>query len=464
MRRGLLRLLTMSAAMIAIVCVVLPAQAQVNRSDAVRLQRLPPGFKRLQVWVLPVLDQRQLTGPGATSPVWRDFIEALAQYRNLRVRRPDRTRTSIAAAKTYKRVLPLARRAARQGMADYQRVRLKQAAVALREAVTELIGIGHHLVAPAEVGRLELTRGLALLEADARGADNALQRALLIDPGLRLVPGVDRQEAIDALERVRRGLNATLPAVEALFTPGPPVPKRVASIQSRLTASHLEVVLRTVDGRVVVDRQPLDAPDAGARLAARIWACLPFGRGIQRRATEQQLYLDAGFDSFIFIESPTELVRHVGVTVNASWSVARFLAFDANLALTNSGRDREEDLRSDVPVGRLTLGPSFVSTFGRLRLTASLGVEVSTIASLTITTNPDCKFRGVGRFCDAEEFERFETNWNVGGALTLGATVRASESIYLGVRLRGASYVFESVDNGLDLPVGGQLVLGYRLF
>lgn len=445
-----------------------PALA-VPLSDAARLRALTPTFTRPAVWILPVLDQRALNGAPApaTHGVWQDFVEALAQRKNLAVSRPAKTTASIGASSAYRSALPLARQRARRGISDYQQVRLKEAAVALGDAVRAFKAIGHHLVAPGEVGRIELTRGLALLEADARGADDALRHALLIDPTLRLRPGVDRPEAVEALDRARQALASALPSAEALLV-RPPAAGRVATVQARLTDNQIEVVVHE-GGRVTIDRQSLDAPDAGPRLAARIWSCLPFGRSTRRRRTTQRLYLDAGFDSFVFIDSPTELYRNVGVTLNASWSVAQFLAFDANLALTNSGRDREEDLRSDVPVGRLVTGPSFVSQFGPLRLSASVGIELASIAPITITSNPTCKYFRQGEapngLCNArDDFERHALSWNVGGALTLGATLLASKRIYLGVRVRGSTYVFQSVDNGLDLPVGGQFVLGYQLF
>lgn len=455
-----------------LVALLLPslATAAPPLSDPARLRDLPPGFTRPVVWVLPVLDQRALAADAAPKPsgIWHDFVEALAGERNLSVRRPARSRASIAATNAYRRALPLARQFARQGMVDYQQVRLKPAAQALGQAVDAFMDIGHHLVAPGEVGRVELTRGLALLEADARGADDALRRALIIDPTLRLRKGVDRPEAVEALERARTALAQSLPTAQALFARRPPAPGDGVTIQARLAGRQLEVVVYE-GGRVTVERQRIDAPDAGARLASRVWACLPFGRGARRRRTTQRLYLDAGFDSFIFTQSPTEPYRNIGVTLNASWSVARFLAFDANLALTNSGRDREEDLRVDVPVGRLVAGPNLIAEFGRLRLGAAVGIEVASIAPITITTDADCKYFDRGqvdpRLCDFDaDFERHDLSWSVGAALTLGATLRASDRIYLGVRLRGSSYVFQSVENGLDQPVGGQFVLGYQLF
>lgn len=439
-------------------------------TDPARLRALPPGFTRPVVWVLPVLDQRALAldeAPAAAA-AWTEFVDALDAARNLDVRRPKRTRASIAASEAYRRALPLARQFARQGMGDYQRVRLEEAATALGQAVDGFMDIGHHIVAPDEVGRVELTRGLALLEADARGADDALRRALIIDPTLRLKAGVDRPEAVEAVERARATLARALPTAQALFARRPPVPGDGVTVQARIAGRQLEVVVYE-GGRVTVERQQLGVPSAGERLASRVWACLPFGRGVRRRRSSQRLYLDAGFDSFFFAEAPTELYRNVGVTLNASWSVARFLAFDANLALTNSGRDREEDLRVDVPVGRLVAGPNLITEIGRLRLGAAVGIEVASIAPVTITTDADCKYYEPGqvdpRLCDFErDFARADLSWSVGAALTLGATLRASDRIYLGVRLRATSYVFQSVDNGLDKPVGGQFVLGYQLF
>ncbi|MCA9528465.1 MAG: hypothetical protein KC549_19405, partial [Myxococcales bacterium] len=259
-----------------------------------------------------------------------------------------------------------------------------------------------------------------------------------------------------------------LPAAPAVFAHRPPVPGKAATLQIRILPDRLEVVLHE-GGRVVTDVQLLDAPDAGQRLAGRLWACLPFGDAPRRRVSPRRLHLDAGFAWFVYTKAPVELFGNVGVSATASWSVARYLALEASAALTNSGRDREEDLRAEVPVGRFTAGPAFATDAGRLRAVAGVGVEVAVIGPVETTTNPACKYFRPGdvpaRLCDFDQdVDQRETAWAVGPTVTLGASLRLVDAIYLGVRAQGAVYVFRTLDNGLDRPVGGQLVLGYQLF
>ncbi|MEZ4465851.1 MAG: hypothetical protein R3F43_15665 [bacterium] len=263
-------------------------------------------------------------------------------------------------------------------------------------------------------------------------------------------------------------LAENLPAAQAVFAQRPPVPGKAATLQIRILPDRLEVVLHD-GGRLVTDQQALDAPDAGERLAGRVWACLPFGDAPRRRITSRKLHLDAGFAWFLFTKAPVELFGNVGVSATASWNAARYLALEASASLTNSGRDREEDLRADVPVGRFTAGPAFATDAGRLRAAAGVGVEVSVIGPVQTTTNPACKYFRPGdvpaRLCDFEQdVDHRATAWTVGPTVTLGASLRLVDAIYVGVRAQGSMYVFRTVDNGLDRPVGGQIVLGYQLF
>lgn len=209
--------------------------------------------------------------------------------------------------------------------------------------------------------------------------------------------------------------------------------------------------------------------EAAERLAARIWACLPFSGETRRRTTSRTLRLDSGFSGFVFTRAPTESFINLGVGLNASLELARHLALEAGAGLTISTRDRKEDLREDLPVGRFYVGPGFFSEFGRLRTTAGIGVEVMVMGPVTTTTNPACKFFQPGdvptRICNFErDVDHRDATWTVGPLLNLGASVRVVDEITLGVRLQGALSLFRSEDNGLDRPVGGQVVLGYPLF
>lgn len=480
------------------------AQAQPLQSDAARLN-LPFESGRTVLWVVPPLDHRHLVEANPRSRTFfGDLLRALSARANLDVRVP--VKAIAAIQRSTERTLPLIRATRDRGLKDYQQVRLGEAAEGLQKAVEGFLSIGHHWVAPAEVARAAQTRGLALLERGEQGdeaaAEEAFELGLLIDPSVRLRPGVDRPAAVEAQARVRAGLAQALPAVQG---PRPPLPPG-AVLQVRLLPDRVDVVLR--EGTVIIpDQQLLAMPDptrppgdaaergvakqgepaqesasadevarlaaadreAAERLAARIWACLPFSGEARRRTSTRTLRLDSGFLGFAFTKAPTEAFINLGVGLNASLELARHLAFEAGAGLTISTRDRKEDLREDLPVGRLYVGPGFFSEFGRLRTTAGLGVELAVMGPVTTTTNPACKFFNPGdvptRICDFDrDIDRRPTAWMAGPTLSLGASVRVVDEITLGVRLQGSLYLFRSEDNGLDRPVGGQVVLGYPLF
>lgn len=446
------------------------AQGAPPVSDAARLNAAwSPEMARTVVWVLPPLDHRPILGePGGVSPAFGDFLKALRSWNNLDVRMPDRAVGAVTGSAQHQQALPLARAAARRGLEDYRQVRLSSAIEALGQALETFLAIGQHWVAPSEVARTEQTRGLALLEkGDEVAAAAAFRRGLLVEPAVRLRAGVDRPAAVDAQEQARLALVDGLPAVQALFARRPALPGG-AVIQVRILPDRLEVVLHE-GGRLVVEQQVLGMPDAGERLAARLWACLPLADEPRRRSPTRKLHLDAGFAWFAFTKAPTEVFGNVGLAVGAALDLASHIALEARGSLTISSRDREEDLRADVPVGRLSLAPAFVADLGRLRTSASVGMEVALMGPVTTTTNPACKFFGPdevpARICDfARDVDRRETAWTVGPALGLGASLRLVDEIELGLRLQAALYLLRTEDNGLDRPVGLQVVLGYPLF
>ncbi|MCB9551596.1 MAG: hypothetical protein H6705_06885 [Myxococcales bacterium] len=210
--------------------------------------------------------------------------------------------------------------------------------------------------------------------------------------------------------------------------------------------------------------------DAGSRLASRVRACLPFGWAPRTVGHRARLFLDAGFDSYAFAHNPVEAFPNVGVAVHLSWLAAARLSLDLHASLATGERDPQEHLRQDIATARLWLGPGYDWQSDRFRATAHVGVEVATMSPVVLTTNAACKYWPPGAqvppvLCDHDtDIDRFDRAWLVGPAITLGGTVRLVDQIYLALRVTGATYLFESADNGFGRPIGGSLALGYRLF
>jgi hypothetical protein len=471
------------------------AQAQPLQSDAARLN-LPFESGRTVLWVVPPLDHRHLVEANPRSRTFfGDLLRALSARANLDVRVP--VKAIAAIQRSTERTLPLIRATRDRGLKDYQQVRLGEAAEGLQKAVEGFLSIGHHWVAPAEVARAAQTRGLALLERGEQGdeaaAEEAFELGLLIDPSVRLRPGVDRPAAVEAQARVRAGLAQALPAVQG---PRPPLPPG-AVLQVRLLPDRVDVVLR--EGTVIIPDQQLLAmpdptrpPDRASRPKNRLlptrWPASP--RPI---AKPPSAWPPASGPACPSAVRPAAAPRPAPcASTRASWaspsprhpprpsSTWGWASMPAS-SWPATWPSRRGPASPSAPAiarkisaricrwGGLYVGPGFFSEFGRLRTTAGLGVELAVMGPVTTTTNPACKFFNPGdvptRICDFDrDIDRRPTAWMAGPTLSLGASVRVVDEITLGVRLQGSLYLFRSEDNGLDRPVGGQVVLGYPLF
>lgn len=472
---------------VALLC-LLPAPRAVaapDSADATRLHAgLPPDFRRPKVVVYPLLDQRLLTVEGgengrveslAAPEAWTTFLGELRGARNLSVQMPNLTVRAITEDLSYRRALELADSTAERAFRDYRDVRLDAAAEGLEAAIDTYVKLEHHVVAPRVVARAALTRGLALLEGGQPVvAERAFRRALTLDPGLRLRPGYDLPQAIEALEAARAALLADGPPAPDDFSARMPLPPQYAGghvLRARALPDRLEVIIRSASG-VSVEVQPYgdDPDDAGSRLASRVRACLPFGRMPRPVGYRSRLFLEAGFDTYAFAENPVGAFPNVGVAVHLSWIAAPRFSLDFHGSIANGERDPQEHLRRDIDSVRLMLGPGYAWSDARFRLFAQVGVELATMGAVIITTNPACKYFDPDDqipdvLCDFDtDIDMTDRVWLVGPALSMGGSVRLVDQIFLALRLTGATYLVESDDNGFGMPLGGSIALGYRLF
>ena len=439
-------------------------------SDAARLNEgLPRSFQRIELLIYPPTDQRPLAADGsplAPPKAWTQFLDALSARRNLRIHPPASTLAKIRKRSDYQRGLRLAQAAAQRGQDDYRRVKLDRATESLAAAIDAMTEIEHHIIDPNGVARLALLHAQALLEGGHKQrAGRAFQQALTFDSHLRLIPGTDSPAAIRALEEARSSLKPGTPArIGARANPGP----RRYIVRTRIMPDLLHITVQSVGG-LRVEQMALNAPDAGNRLANRIWTCLPFGRSPRRRADRRRLFLDAGFNYDTFINSSAvDLFSNFGAGLNISWIPTANLAFDANLSLTNSNRDPNEDLREDISTARLFAGPGFIWRAGPFRAGVNVGFSAETISPVITTRNVACKFfkpDDAVPLCKPEQdIEHVERSWRVGPAMTVSGSLQLVNQLYVSLRVLTATSIFDSVDTGLGFPLGAQLSLGYRLF
>lgn len=440
---------------------------------------LPPGFKRPVVYVYPVLDLRPLaeekpaTAPGPD--VFQAFVEELASYGNLEVVPPSRTVKRIKARPEWLVREQVARKRAAEGEEAYGQVRLDLADRHLKEATDAFTDLEYQYIDPQLVARAERTRGFALLESGRPvDAGDAFKRALQVDARLRLRKNFDRDDSVEAYEAARRTLAETLPLPPELraWPVGEPKAPNTFVLRARLLPAvkrepaRLEVAFLT-GGTLSEDSEPLTTPDAASRLAARVWACLPFGQTERDKKSESEIRLDAGFSWFLFTANNlgTEPFGNVGAHTSFFWSLARHIGMQLAFQVANSGRDEEEDLRKDILTFRGFAGPGYELRVGPWRFDAHLGVEVASPGRIVFTDNVYCKYGGatqVDRRCGPEDISETPRTFQVGLGLTGGASLDLVDDIYLSLEVNVAEYIYELDETDLGRPAGGAVSLGYR--
>lgn len=457
------------------------AAAAGGDSDASRLHEgLPRAFVKPHVVVYPVRDIRALGAQDAAAAkglqgegveAWQAFESLLRARENLRLTDSRAQILTIQRAGVYRELLQRARDDAAAGYTAYQEVRLDEAIERMRAAEASFVLVEHHIVRPKEVARVALTQGLALLESGQDPAP-AFARALLFDPALRLRVGFDRAEAIEAFESARKGLLSGPSLTEGLQlrTRRPPsVPKGAHLVRGLVRVGRLSVTIISPDA-IREDSEPLDGDpqEAASRLASRLWCCLPFGRFPARKTHDRGLYIDAGFAYNTFYDAPVEAFGNTGAAANVRFILAEGIGLDLNASLTNSNRDREEDLRDSIGILRIAAGPGLEKRWGRWRLMTTVGFEYALHSAVVTTGNPACKLFEVGQvpptLCSEEDIDRVDGAQLIGLHGSVGVAVAVAGRVYLTARASTAKYIFRTDDSGLKLPFGLQFGLGYQLF
>ncbi|MBU0553965.1 hypothetical protein KJ940_21005 [Myxococcota bacterium] len=446
-------------------------------SDARRLQGgLPPRFQRPLVQIYPLLDQRLLSlkgdeagqiQPEPPPEAWARFLEALPRAINLNVTAPQATARRLA--QRGQRGIEIAQRTLKAAYLDYKEVRLEAALPRFEAAIAGLLAWRYDAVAPAALAHALLTLGLAAREAQhPEAARRAFERALQMDPAIRLRAGYDHPEAVAAFEDAR-----------ARLLTAPPRPERFNlaevgegfTLRARALPDRLEIAIQSPSGVQLIEQPFSDDPeDDASRLASRVYACLPFGRAPKAPRHRRRLYLDGGFSALGFLKSPVGPLYSMGAGMGLMWNLAPNVGLSASAALTNSGRDEAEDLRADIPTLALFFGPGVYHRGTRLRLSGQLGGALTIMGEVERTTNAACKYFSAEdaipkALCDPEiDIEQIPMGLSTGAALQLEAALRVVDEIYLTGRLSAAAFIFESQDNGLDYPALAYFGLGYRLF
>jgi hypothetical protein len=478
------RPLTLSV-LVAVLLWVSGALAAPPLSDAERLREgLPPGFRRPTIVVYPVLDARPLALNEATpvppeTSVFDAFVAELARFENLNVVRPGQTLNRLRARKGFTEIEVGARAKADEGHDDYKQVRLDAAVAHLGEAAALFSRIEFTYLDPRVVARTELVRGQALLEkGEGVDANGAFSRALAADPRLRLRPNYDRPECIDAFERARRAaLESPPPPTELTRWPADePVVPDLYLLRSRLVPAiggrpeRLEIYVVGSGNAVMPDVETLVTPDAPGRLAARVWASLPFGRAVKNKQSGGEVRLDAGFAWFLFAEDGlgSGVFNNVGAQTSFFWGLARNIGLQMAFLVANSGRDTEEDLRADILTYRAFLGPGYETRIGGWRFDAHLGVEVASPGRITTTDNVYCKHSPddprtiFAAFCPKDAISATDRTVLVGAGLTAGASLDLVDDLYLSLQVNATEYFYELEATDLGRPIGASLSLGYR--
>lgn len=446
----------------------------------------PAQATTLYLW--PVVDLRPLfegstpsldTDEGSSrEALERRLLGGLRAYTNLEVKGPEDALSYAQARRGYQRVLALARGFARRGVQSYREVELGQALAQLESALELFEQAQQHSVDPAEVAQLHLTLGLIAVEqSQVLPALLSFREALLLNPRLRVRVEFDGPQVAKIFEQARAQL-MSLPIDELTRLaerarrplrrdPQPHqlrawyTPRGLSTTLSLWRGEHLE--LKRDQTRAGVQASAINA------LASRLWACLPLRRG-RLSSIPRELRVDLMYHGLTFINSPVSFVLFQGIETSASLHTTRAISTYLGGSWHISGRDSREDLRADVSVYELYLGPQW--RFGgasrdRVSGAISLSATLTHHTAVTVSREVGCKYFELSdplppQLCQpSRDITRFNPSWGLGPRLDALLNVPLARAFSLHVRLSAGTSVYQSEDRPFELPISAGLGVGY---
>ena len=444
-------------------------------SERLRLAEVSP-IKGPQLTIFSLDDRSPLDGGEGLErggQVWGRMIEVLRRYPNLQLRTPTEQRTRRIKNPRYQRLFVVANSLRRRAEQAYRDVELERSIELFTSALKILDELAYAEVDSRDLARLYLQRGTATLEqGEIAKAELDFQRALRLDPRLRLRRGFDGEKTLTVFERALRQLRAV--PLEPKTPPQLTLPRGEYRLYGVRRGSKLLVTLQRPEGLIFegIDLGTLESDEEGDRLARRVWSCIPFQLDTLRREENAapQLYLSSAFRYFTFLKSPVETFSHFAVHGGLLWRLSPRLAAEFDGAWGNSNRDARATLRDDLRTLRSNLGFAYLFEGEALSFQLSVGLELSYLSGVQLSSVVGCKHfsmsdRPPPAICDFKtDIRSEESSLHLGPTARLGLLLPITDGTDISLAFDITGYIYDAGYDGLGAPLGGWLGVRYALF
>ena len=435
------------------------AAAQGTHSDAA---------SDLHIHLLLIFDHEQLI----TWPPTAEKREEAAFARQKLISNLNRLRPNVISMdrRNYAPTLKTAAAAIERGRLAYEKLKHREAAVALEQALSHYIDVDYHLVAPEKVSQVLLLLGKTRLEQGMETeAERLFRSAFELDPTLQVRKDFEHPNTVAVLQRARRSFLTRMPERPSARVHSTTKGNHVY-IHGRVIQRRLELVIRSATG-VRLEVEPIDGrlDNAISRISSRVMDCLPVKDQPALAPSSSKPNISAGIGTSFYSSSPVGFFPIADTVLSYSHPISQNIDVWVSGRLSTSGRDAAEHLRKPLYAARLTFGPRPRFTLGNVVGTIHLLPWVGRTGDTEITTNPACKFfsessNPPAALCNhATDVERLGSGWVTGLEIGTGISVPLSRRFILGLNATLQFKLVEEISTDFKYLYGSTLTLGYRL-
>ena len=363
----------------------------------------------------------------------------------------------------------------------YDDLRLEEAEKSLDLASRSARKLGLEVIEPSLAAKIALIRGLNAFErSDAGQAHIALKRALILRPEQRFRKGYYP-------EPVEKALKAAWMDVLAMESKDLVVStERIEGVLERANADQVLTgyverqgdrrVLRLVayDGQthaftlresVVLEAE--DGEEGVSRAISRWLACLSVplvNPEDGKKIRSGDVLVDFQLAHGLYLSHPTrDLFNNIGLSVNLAYRVLSHVDIGTKLQLFTSIPDSRKDLEGHFTSVRWIVGAGM--SFGNDTWLWFIrpGVELHYVGSLSVVTDPDCKFFGVDHpRCEIDSVTDTDQAILGGLHMSTGASWELGDGAYIVIEAGASLYVSFREESNLNYLIDSGVGVGYR--
>ena len=412
----------------------------------------------------------------------------LRRWSNLKVTTPSNSRRKLKSSRGYRKLSQIAQAFSHSALTAYREVDLERAEASLDSALELMTQARQVIIEPKKVARLYLFRGVISVEQKQYlHASLDFQRALLLNPKIRLKRGFDHELVLQVFGEVIRQLRGLSPLELVRLAerrewvsqraPALVLIKVKTDLFSLLYRSPLQPQLTRVDllslGRVtpadLVSREHYAwaDPELANKLASRIWACLPLRRLRASSTLTHPFNIAGGWQLSTPLRTPVSSLAQFGAFVKLAWRVLTQLDFQLGGAWSTSSQDVQRDLTRPLNAWSVYFGPQWTKRWRRAWVSIGVMVESSWLSGSSVTRAVGCKFFDLSyavptEICDPQrDIRQIESSWNFGPRFELSSGFRIAEHLLIGAQFFSSFEFYRSTPHPFGWPLGGGVLIGY---